>query len=105
MKYKVFLDDERQPPSNDWVCFKWPQDVILFLQTFHGSVETISLDHDLGNDEIGTGYDVLTWLESKVFENPSYPVPEILVHSANSSARVKMELAIQSIMRLKGHAL
>jgi hypothetical protein len=105
MNYKVFLDDERKPPSNEWVCFKWPQDVILFLQTFQGRVDVISLDHDLGNDNVGTGYDVLTWLEEKVFENPEYPVPTIFVHSANSSARVKMELAIQSIMRFMNYVL
>ena len=62
------------------------------------NVEIISLDHDLGNDERGTGYDVILWIEEQVHLN-SYQPPKIVVHSANSSARAKMENAINSINR------
>lgn len=101
MNYKLFLDDERSPPNNEWILCRWPQEVIHRLQVFYGRVEEISLDHDLGNDEVGTGYDVLTWLEAQVFNDPSYPVPKIHVHSANSSARIRMLSAIESINRFK----
>lgn len=90
---KIYLDDEREATSG-WVRAFWPDEVIELLQKEH--VDEISLDHDLGNYQKGTGYDVLLWIEEQVFLNGYIP-PKIMVHSANSSARIKMELAIKSI--------
>jgi hypothetical protein len=62
-------------------------------------VTDISLDHDLGDDDRGTGYDVILWIEEAVATRGFSP-PRITVHSANSSARKKMELGVESIRRL-----
>ncbi len=61
-----------------------------------GNVSEISLDHDLGDDDRGTGYDVVLWIEEAVFTKGFKP-PAIKVHSANSSAREKMERGIRKI--------
>ena len=61
-----------------------------------GQVTDISLDHDLGDDEKGTGYDVVLWIEEAVAVR-GFKAPNISVHSANSSARQKMELGIAKI--------
>ena len=53
---KVYLDDERAAPAG-WVDVRWPEEVIELLKT--GNVTELSLDHDLGDDGHGTGYDVL----------------------------------------------
>lgn len=45
----------------------------------------ISLDHDLGDDEKGTGYDVVLWIEEAVVTQGFKP-REIRLHSANSAA-------------------
>ena len=60
---RVFLDDERAPPDG-WVRVYWPAEAIALLKT--GAVEELSLDHDLGDDERGTGYDVVIWIEEAV---------------------------------------
>lgn len=93
---KVYLDDERTPPEG-WKWVRWPEEAIALLQT--GQVTDLSLDHDLGDDERGTGYDVVLWLEEAVATRGFKP-PKVKVHSANSSARIKMELGIRSIERL-----
>jgi hypothetical protein len=93
---KVYLDDERPVPSG-WTLVRWPEEAIELLIT--GQVTAISLDHDLGDDEHGTGYDVILWIEEAVATTQFTP-PHITVHSANSSARQKMELGIESIKRL-----
>ncbi|MPV68012.1 cyclic-phosphate processing receiver domain-containing protein [Burkholderia sp. BE17] len=93
---KVFLDDERETPAG-WVRAYWPAEVIAMLKT--GQVEELSLDHDLGNDEIGTGYDVICWIEEAVVLFGFTP-PKIVVHSANSSAKAKMIAGVKSIERL-----
>ena len=93
---KVYLDDERPTPEG-WTPTRWPEEVIDLLKT--GKVTELSLDHDLGDDEHGTGYDVVQWIEKAVVTEGFQP-PKISVHSANVSARQKMELGIQSIERL-----
>lgn len=96
---KLYLDDVRPTPKG-WVHCRWPQDVIWYLKN-ESNISVISLDHDLGNDYIGTGYDVLIWIEERVFNNPYYSVPDLLIHSDNSVARKKMQQAIDSIYRRK----
>lgn len=93
---RVFLDDERATPEG-WVRTYWPDEVIDLLET--NAVAEVSLDHDLGNDQRGTGYDVVIWIEEAVALRGFTP-PKITVHSANSSAREKMEAGIRSIDRL-----
>ncbi len=95
---KVYLDDERKTPEG-WVRVYWPEEVIELLKT--GKVTEISLDHDLGDDEHGTGYDVVVWIEEQVYTNGFVP-PKMGVHSANSSAREKMESGIKNIHRKIG---
>lgn len=92
---KVYLDDERETPPG-WKRVYWPKDAIKLLET--GEVEEISLDHDLGDDDRGTGYDVVCWIEEAVITKAFRP-PIIKVHSANPSARNKMEAGIESIYR------
>ena len=101
---KVFLDDERPVPSG-WTGARWPSDVTRLLED--GVVTHLSLDHDLGDAEDAaregraerTGYDVLVWLEERVFNDPGFPVPSISIHSANAAGRERMQRAIASIER------
>lgn len=93
---KIFLDDERQAPEG-WIRTFSVMETISYLET--GEVEEISLDHDLGDDGcIGTGYDVVLWIEEQVVLHGFNP-PIIHVHSANSSARDKMLAGVESIKR------
>ena len=90
---KVFLDDKRETPDG-WVRVYEPDEAITLLKT--GEVTELSLDHDLGDDQQGTGYDVILWIEEAVMTR-GFVSPMIFVHSANPSARVKMELGIAKI--------
>ncbi len=93
---KLYLDDEREAPPG-WHLVKTSDEAIEFLKG--GSVTEISLDHDLGDDESGTGYDVILWIEKTVVEEGFIP-QKIHIHTANSSARVKMELGVKKIIQL-----
>ena len=95
---RIFLDDERNTPPG-WTRTFWPDEVIALLQA--GGVEEVSLDHDLGDDKRGTGYDVVLWIEEAVALHGFVP-PTIRVHSANASAREKMEAGIRAIERMRG---
>ena len=93
---KVYLDDCRPTPAG-WVPARWPEEVIRLLE--QGGVVELSLDHDLGDDAHGTGYDVLTWIEEAVATRGFLP-PRISVHSANPAAGQRMLQAIGAIERL-----
>lgn len=93
---KIYLDDERPTPSG-WVGCRWQDEVVRLLKS--GAVTELSLDHDLGDDARGTGYDVVLWMEEQVATTDFQP-PTIVVHSANVSARAKMEAGIRSIERI-----
>ena len=91
---KVYLDDLREAPDG-WVRVKTAHDSIELLKSL--KVEEISLDHDLGDEKInGSGYDVLLWIEEKVYTENLKP-PKIKIHSANVSARLRMESALRKI--------
>lgn len=67
---KLYLDDERKTPVG-WVRVFWPDEAIAWLKT--ETVTEISLDHDLGDDDRGTGYDVILWIENEVMTNHFIP--------------------------------
>lgn len=97
---KVYLDDERSVPSG-WHLCKDVDSVISLLKT--GKVSELSLDHDLGMEHstgdyslAPNGYDVLLWIEKEVHLHGFNP-PKIKIHTANSTARRKMELAVKAI--------
>lgn len=95
-RVKVYLDDLRPTPEG-WIGVRWPEEVIELLKT--GNVSEISLDHDLGDDEHGTGNDVITWIEEQVFLHDFVP-PKISLHTDNASARKKMSAGINQIWKL-----
>jgi len=93
---KVFLDDERVAPDG-WVQVRWPDEAIKLMK--EGGVSHLSLDHDLGDDQRGTGYDVLLWIEQEAALQSFFP-PEITIHTANPAARMRMLAAVNSILKM-----
>ncbi len=90
-KMRIYLDDlrptpagidgslERPPLAYTHRCYT-AQEAIDLLKT--GQVEFISFDHDLGETENGTGYDVAAYIEHAVHDG-EIPMPDWDVHSAN----------------------
>lgn len=77
--YRLFLDDVRNPPDNDWVVCRSTQEAIEIIVQ-KGLPDFMSLDHDLGGDD--TTMVFLKRLVSEVWDGKSNP-PEYQVHSAN----------------------
>jgi len=93
---RVYLDDIRAAPDG-WIRARWPDEVINLLKG--GNVEQLSLDHDLGDDNRGTGYDVILWIEEAVVMRGFVP-PAMTVHSVNPVARKRMEKGIEAIEKV-----
>jgi hypothetical protein len=95
---KIYLDDEREAPAG-WVRTYSVKETIKLLESFQ--VEEISLDHDLGDDQnLGTGYDCILWIEERTFNDPKYNPPTMSIHSANPAGRENMARGIMSINKI-----
>lgn len=98
---KGFLDAEHAA-SDGWIRANWPNEVMNLPKT--GSVEVLSLDHYLGDDERGIGYDVILWIEGKVALHRLLP-PLILIHSASPPAAQRMRAGTNSVLWLASKAV
>lgn len=52
MTYKLFIDDERFPVTDDWVIVRTSEEASKYVAQ-HGMPTEISFDHDLGKDVLG----------------------------------------------------
>lgn len=101
----VWLDDDRDPTDEfiqrkfgalartDMVWVKTAAECIAVLSA--GGVTAISLDHDLGGAENGTGYDVAKWIEKAAFDGT---LPRLVwrLHTASPVGRKSMMAALQN---------
>ena len=109
----LFLDDLRNPPSNDWRVFRdvdslWSH-VVDLAYPKHDVMNPcddeiiISLDHDLGDNQ-PDGCSFLDRLELAIGGDDTFRQLDVtlIVHSQNPEGRREMEAAIKSIYRLLG---
>jgi 5-formaminoimidazole-4-carboxamide-1-beta-D-ribofuranosyl 5'-monophosphate synthetase len=102
-KSRIYLDDIRTPTEEGWiVCRNYDEFVKTIEDLGLENIDTISLDHDLGDTAIReyfkntsknyiidynnihekTGYDCAKWLVNKSMED-QVNLPTVTVHSAN----------------------
>lgn len=78
MGYKLFIDDERNPPDNGWIVARSTIEALNYIQN-NGWPEFISFDHDLGGDDT-----TMVFLRKLVDSwNGNESPPAYKVHSAN----------------------
>lgn len=82
MTYKMFIDDERYPVTNDYVIVRSSQEAIEYVKKF-GFPEYISFDHDLGGDD--TSMRFIHWMIDAYLDG-EISIPDdfdFYVHSQN----------------------
>jgi hypothetical protein len=94
MPIKLYVDDEYPCPAG-WVLARTFAEAIEHLE--RGNIESISLDHDLGEER--TGYDIVCYIERLVHADAEYLPPAIVVHSANPVGREAIKRARTAIQR------
>jgi hypothetical protein len=93
---RLWLDDERTMPVDFDVHVRTAAEAIDILKT--QKVSLVSLDHDLGPPEAGTGYDVAKWVEQMAFYGALKRL-EWRVHSANPVGRRNMSSSMENAER------
>lgn len=87
---KIWIDDIRTPPSEDWIWIKSVNAAKRYISTIapYGVAEImLSVDHDAGDfaSDGGDYIELLKWLEAT---KRNYP---IRIHSMNVVGRMNME--------------
>lgn len=83
------------PPGYD-AHARTAAEAIEMLET--GTAESISLDHDLGPEWCGTGYDVALHIERAAHRGTLGPI-RLKIHTANPVGRERMVQALRSAKR------
>jgi len=109
---RLWLDDIRPPPPS-WTWVKTTRWAISELYT--QSYEMVSLDYDLDRapndpakrrDDLGpgddNGYEVLGFLENKAYNDPTFFIPRVFIHTTNPIAFVSMHLTLRAMKRETG---
>lgn len=94
---KIYLDDLRETPEG-WTRVYTVEETILLLKTRQAS--HVSLDNDLGEGLL-EGHKVLDWLENEVYNDKTFSIPEITIHSANLSRVEYMRRALENIKKIR----
>lgn len=101
---RIFLDDERDVRTyrGDHPCYSegnWINVRPSYFRDFYAlnreMVEVISFDHDLGEGQ-PSGYDFFCEIE-KEFHLQGILPPDMVVHSANPSGRIRLTQGIQNL--------
>ncbi len=94
---KLYMDDARETPQG-WTRTYTVDETIKVLLT--RTVTHLSLDNDLGEGQ-AEGYKVVDWLEETIYNDMTFPLPEVTVHSSNASRVEYMQRALRSIERIR----
>ena len=89
---KLWLDDVREPLNKGWNWVKTGEEAIELLK--QGAVDSISLDHDLGEEGL-SGYDVAKWIE-EMAAHEGLDSMTWRVHSANPVGKKNIEAAMRA---------
>lgn len=93
---KLFIDDERPTPDGFHLRVFTAAEAIGLLE--RGGITHVSLDHDLGPETAGTGYDVACWIEEHAQSGKLEPLTWA-IHSANPVGRRRIEVAMKNADR------
>ena len=96
---KLWVDDVRQPPSDEWIWAKTTMGAIGVIANYHRNMSDntiiIDLDHDAGDYAHGGGGDyinILKWLEWNKVVDTSY---FFRIHTQNPVGYQNMKAIIE----------
>lgn len=91
MKYKIWVDDCRVPPTG-YIWFKTVNDTVAFIQEHPTQIEILDLDHDASDELRVFGGDYIQILNFLELHNLNYP---IRIHSMNPVGVQNMRAIIE----------
>jgi hypothetical protein len=92
-----------RPAPEGWIWVHNAEEALRLVE-LHATVGTSgdtvwSFDHDLGEENSLTGYDIASWIEERTHTDDSYDPPRILIHTANPVGRENLRRCAESVKR------
>lgn len=85
--WKLFLDDERDPVTDDWVVVRNSTDAVIAVCSWGMPVE-IAFDHDLGGDD--TSIKFIKWMLNEMYDG-ELTIPDGFTYSVHSQNPIGAE--------------
>lgn len=82
---KLYIDDIRNPKDDDFIVLRSYAEAVGWMRK-NGCPEFISFDHDLGDTDELSGFDIAKWMVNMDLNQKGMFIPEDFqfnVHSAN----------------------
>jgi len=103
MSYYMYLDDIRNPTTDrDWNVVRSYREAVDMILEF-GMPAYISFDHDLGEADIETGYDLAKWIVDQDMDG-AFTISTLFkfnVHSANPVGAANITSYLNSYMKMR----
>jgi hypothetical protein len=100
---KLYIDDIREPYNDDFVVVRSYAEAVGWLRK-NGCPQFISFDHDLGEADARSGYDVAKWMVERDLNDNGKFIPDTFnynVHSANPVGAENIRGLLDSYMAMK----
>lgn len=94
---KLWVDDLRDPPSDDWDVARTYEDAVEKLEKNHYYI--VSLDHDLGQPDGQDGYGIVKWLVKRKMGSQGHMPLLYKLHTANPVGHENMKALIDRYLR------
>jgi len=98
MTYKLFIDDLRDPVTDDWVVARSSEQAIEVVRNRGLPVE-IAFDHDLGGDD--TTMKFINWLPDYFASRVDWSFPKdfkYTIHSQNPVGAANIRCAMENLI-------
>ena len=98
-KWKLFIDDERNPIENGWVIARSSKEAIDYIKMVGSFPKEIAFDHDLGGDD--TSIKFINWMTEMLIEN-KYKIPynfKYSIHSQNPVGKMNIEGLMENLIK------
>ena len=101
MIMNLWIDDDPNRKSPDgWFVARDSATALLFVATFHNTLESISFDHDLGGGD--TSVPVVDYIERMAWRGEFNTPITMTVHSANPVGAKRIQRAIDQTYKWWG---
>lgn len=81
---KLYIDDIRNPPTDDYVVVRSYAEAVGWLRK-NGCPQYISFDHDLGDENELSGFDIAKWMVNMDLNQKGMFIPQDFVYNVHSA--------------------
>lgn len=99
-KWRLFIDDERNPIEQNWIIARSSEEAIEYVKLVGTFPKEIAFDHDLGGDD--TSMKFINWMTEMLIEDNKYKFHSdfnYTIHSQNPVGKMNIEGLMENLIK------